>query len=55
MVIYRYNLYLPGILNITKISPMNSSVHLAVAGDVFNGVLFCAVLFPRDVPDENWD
>ena len=22
------------------------AVHLAVAGDVFDGVLFCAVLFP---------
>ena len=28
----------------------------AVAGDVFDGVLFCAVLFfPRDVLDETWD
>ena len=27
-------------------------VHLAVAGDVFDGVLFCAVLFPPDVLDE---
>ena len=31
------------------------AVHLAVAGDVFDGVLFCAVLFPRDVLDEIWD
>ena len=28
------------------------AVHMAVAGDVFDGVLFCAVLFPRDVLDE---
>ena len=25
------------------------AVHLAVAGDVFDGVTFCAALFPRDV------
>ena len=25
------------------------SVHLADAGDVFDGVVFCAVLSPRDV------
>ena len=31
------------------------AVHLAVAGDVFDVVLFCAVLFPRDVLDEIWD
>ena len=30
-------------------------VHLAVAGDVFDGVLICAVLVPRDVLDEIWD
>ena len=24
------------------------AVYLAVAGDVFDGVLFCAILFPRD-------
>ena len=28
------------------------AVHLAVAGDGFDGVLFCAVLFPRDFLDE---
>ena len=31
------------------------AVHLAVAGDAFDGVLFCAVFFPRDVLDETWD
>ena len=31
---------------------MGNAVHLAVAGDVFDGVLFCAVLFPRDVLNE---
>ena len=31
------------------------SVYLAVAGDVFGGVLFCAVLIPRDVLDEICD
>ena len=31
------------------------AVHMAVAGDVFGGVLFCAVLFPRAVLDEIWD
>ena len=32
------------------------AVHLVVAGDVVDGVLFCAVLFcPRDVLDEIWD
>ena len=25
------------------------AVHLAVAGDVFNGVLFCAVLFSHEM------
>ena len=30
-------------------------VHLAVAGVVFDGVMLCAVLFPRDVLDEMWD
>ena len=25
------------------------AVHLAVAGDVFGGVLFCAVLFPQEM------
>ena len=30
-------------------------VHLAAAGDVFDGVLFCAVLLPRDVLDKIWD
>ena len=25
------------------------AVHLAVAGDVFDGVLFCAVLFPHEI------
>ena len=27
-------------------------VHLAVAGDVFDGVFLCSLLFPRDVLDE---
>ena len=30
-------------------------VYLAVADDVFNGVLFCAVLFPMRCLDEIWD
>ena len=30
-------------------------VHLAVAGNVFGGVLFCVVLSPRDVLDEIWN
>ena len=34
---------------------MTMAVHLAVAGDDFDGVLFCPVLFPRDVLDETWD
>ena len=28
---------------------------MAVAGDVFEGVLFCAILFPQKVLDEIWD
>ena len=31
---------------------MENCCQLPVAGDVFDGVLFCAVLFPRDVLDE---
>ena len=31
---------------------MKMAVHLAVACDVFGGVLFCAVFFQRDVLDE---
>ena len=32
------------------------AVYLAVAGDVFDGVLFCAVPFPtRCLGDEIWD
>ena len=31
------------------------AVHLAVAGDVFNGVFLCCPFFPRDVLDEIWD
>ena len=31
------------------------AVHPAVAGDVFDGVLFVLSLFPRDVLDETWD
>ena len=34
---------------------MEMAVHLAVAGDVFDVVSFCAILFPRDVLDEIWD
>ena len=33
---------------------MGNGFHLAVAGNVFDGVLFCAVFFPRDVLDEIW-
>ena len=29
--------------------------HLAVAGDVFNGVSLCCLVFPRDVLGEIWD
>ena len=28
---------------------MEMAVHLAVAGDVFGGVIFCAVLFPQEM------
>ena len=31
------------------------AVHLALAGDAFGGVLFCAVIFPRNGLDEIWD
>ena len=31
------------------------AVHLAVAGDVFDGVFFVLFFFPRDVLDEIWD
>ena len=31
------------------------AVDLAVASDVFDGVLFCADFFPRDVLDQIWD
>ena len=31
------------------------AVYLVVADDVFYGVLFCAVVFSRNVLDEIWD
>ena len=31
------------------------AVHLAVAGDVFDGVFLCCLFTPRDVLDEIWD
>ena len=31
------------------------AVHLAVAGDVFDGVLFLLSFFPRDVLGEIWE
>ena len=31
------------------------ALHLTVAVGVFEGVLFCVVLFPRDVLGEIWD
>ena len=31
------------------------AVHLAVAGDVFDGVFFVLSFFPRDVLGEIWD
>ena len=31
------------------------AVHMAVAGDVFDGVLFCAVPFPTRCRGEIWD
>ena len=31
------------------------AVHLAVAGDVFEGSYFVLSCFPRDVLDEIWD
>ena len=31
------------------------AVQLAVTGDVLGGILFCVVIFPRDVLDEIWD
>ena len=30
-------------------------MHLAVAGDVFDGVVLCYAFFPRGVLDEIWD
>ena len=30
-------------------------MHLAVAGDVFDGVFLCCPVSPRDVLDEIWD
>ena len=34
------------------ITYMGMAVHLAVACDVFDGVLFCAVIFPRNILDK---
>ena len=31
------------------------AVHLAVAGDVFDGVFLCCPSFPRAILDEIWD
>ena len=31
------------------------TVHLAVAGDVFDGVFLCCPFSPRDILDEIWD
>ena len=39
----------------TEDTSLEMAVYLAVAGDVFDGVLFCAVIFPRDVLDEICD
>ena len=41
----------PGTGNLpsTIAPPDHPPVHLAVAGDVFDGVLFCAVLFPHEI------
>ena len=33
---------------------MEITVHLAVAGDVFDGVFLCCPFFPRDVLDSIW-
>ena len=30
-------------------------IHLVVPGDVFDGVLFCVVPFPRGILDKIWD
>ena len=32
-----------------------TTVHLAVAGGVFDGVSLCCLFFPRDILDEIWD
>ena len=32
--------------NVRLAADQLSAIHLAVAGDIFDGVLFCAVLFP---------
>ena len=32
-----------------------TAIHLAVAGDIYDGVLFLLSIFPRDVLDEIWD
>ena len=34
---------------------MGNAVHLAVAGDVYDGEFLCCPLFQRDVLDEIWD
>ena len=34
---------------------LDITVHLAVAGNVFDSVFLCCPFFPRDVLDESWD
>ena len=34
---------------------METAVHLAVAGGVFDGVFLCCPFFPLNVLDEIWD
>ena len=39
-------------LNVRLAGGHQTAVHLAVVGGVFDGVFFCAALFPLDVLDE---
>ena len=34
---------------------MGNTIHLALTGDVFDGVFLCRPFFPRDVLDEIWN
>ena len=57
-VIYKNRTYVEKMFICRLVGGLEVAFHLAVADDVFDGVLFCAepvVLFPRDVLDEIWD